>query len=314
MYSPIIIFVYNRKDKLEKLIKSLIKNHESKYSELYIFSDSYKSENDRIKVNEVREYIDKLRSINAFKNVVINKSETNKGLSKSIIEGVSEVLNKYDKAIIIEDDNIVSPDFIDYMNRGLEFYRFDSRIWAISGYSRNITFPYDYNHDIYLMQRISSYSWATWKDRWDLTKWDIEDIYPSYLFDYKKRKIFSKCGEDRPLMLDALICKKVNSWAIRFEYSMVENNAFSVLPCVSRVKCNGNDGSGTHSKKENHIFDTILSDGKNMVQFETIEQDERIREEFIKPYKSKFLRRLFKNSDYILYYYFKMFKKIFANY
>ena len=166
-----------------------------------------------------------------------------------------------------------------------------------------MSFPSDYKHDVFIMQRISSYAWASWKDRWNKCIWNIDDYYPSFLFNIKERKGFAKCGDDRPLMLDAQVCGKVNSWAIRFEYSMFTNNMYSVLPCLSRTVCSGNDGSGTHSKAENHIFDTISSDGTNKIVLEHLTQDERIRNEFIKPYKNNWKRKMLGNIDFVFSYF-----------
>ena len=302
MYAPIIVFAYNRADRVEKLIDSLSKNPEAIESQLYIFSDGAKSEAGAEKVEAVRRYIDTVPAMKLFADVHIVKAEKNKGLANSIIDGVTYVMNEHGKAIIIEDDNVVAPDFLDYMNRGLEYYKDDPKIWAISGFSREMTFPDDYNHDIYVMQRISSYTWASWQDRWEKTEWNVPD-YPRFLFDRKARRRFAECGEDRPLMLDAQMCGKISSWAIRFEYSMVKNDMYSVLPCVSRAVCSGNDGSGTHSTKAIDTFNAFLSDGSKLARFENLIQDERIREEFVKPYKRKIKRKLLGNADFIFMYF-----------
>lgn len=303
MYAPIIIFVYNRPERLCKLVESLSKNPEAIKSEVYFFSDGAKNEAAKSKVEEVRRYIDKISKLKLFKQVHVFKSKKNKGLAASIIDGVSMVMERHGNAIIIEDDNVLASDFLDYMNRGLEYYRNDPQIWAISGFSRKMNFPEGYNHDIYIMQRISSYTWASWSDRWNKTEWDIGKFYPKFLWNKKKRKEFDECGADRSLMLDAQVCNKVNSWAIRFEYSMILNGMYSVQPCISRSLCNGNDGSGTHSKSPSTEFDAQLSDGIKKVEFESLQQDERIREEFIRPYRCSFKRKLIGNWDYKLKYY-----------
>lgn len=305
MYAPIIIFVYNRVDRVKQLVESLSKNLEAKDSELYIFSDGAKSESGMQRVEEVRDYVEGIPKMGLFKNVFIDKAIKNRGLAESIIYGVSRVMNQFGKAIIIEDDNMVAPDFLDYMNRGLDFYENDSSVWAIGGFSRNMKFPIDYKYDVFCAQRISSYTWASWKDRWDKTEWNIEKYYPEFLWNRIARKKFDEWGEDRSLMLDAQMCGTISSWAIRFEYTMVQNDMYCVLPCISKAECSGNDGSGTHGDKVIHDFDTKMSDGSKRVKFEKVEPDERIRQEFIKPYMRKWKRKIFGNIDFKVLYYKK---------
>ena len=56
-----------------------------------------------------------------FKRVIIEESSKNKGLAKSIIEGVSEIINQYGKAIVVEDDLITAPDFFDIYGKCIRF-------------------------------------------------------------------------------------------------------------------------------------------------------------------------------------------------
>ena len=112
--SPIILFTYRRIPK--ETIESLLKNKESKTSELFIFSDGYKNEIDKKDVLEVRKY---LKTIKGFKEVTVIEREKNWGLAKNIINGVSEIIDKYGKVIVLEDDVVVSDDFLEYMNESL---------------------------------------------------------------------------------------------------------------------------------------------------------------------------------------------------
>ena len=304
MLAPIIIFVYNRLDYVKNVVASLVQNKDAKDSDVFIFSDGPKNENAAPKVAAVREYLDELAKAHPFQNLTVVKAEQNKGLAKSIIDGVTRVMNEYGKAIIVEDDTVVSKDFLDYMNRGLEYYKADDKIWAIGGYSRSLKSAQAQPQDIYLTQRISSYTWASWKDRWDKVDWEMK-YYPKFFFRLKERKQFAMWGDDRPYMLDAQACGKISSWAIRFEYSMMANNMYAILPAYSRAVCNGNDGSGTHSQKANHDFDTVLYEGEKPAEFTDVEIKEEIRQEFIQPFKKSWKRKLVHNWDFLLAYYKK---------
>jgi hypothetical protein len=52
-------------------------------------------------VEAVRKYI---HSISGFKSVTIIEREKNWGLAPSIIDGVTNIVNKYGKIIVLEDD------------------------------------------------------------------------------------------------------------------------------------------------------------------------------------------------------------------
>ena len=146
-----------------------------KRQDLYIFSDNAKNESAINKVEEVRKIIHDTAWENYFRTINIKEADKNKGLANSVISGVTEVINTFGRVIVVEDDNRVSCDFLDYMNRALDFYDDCSDIGFIGAYTPPIDIPADYKHDVFVMGRGSSYAWATWKEIWDLVDWDVSD-------------------------------------------------------------------------------------------------------------------------------------------
>ncbi len=254
---PIAIFVYSRPEHTRNMIESLAKNNLAKESNVYIFSDNAKQEKNVNDVKKVREYIDEIPAMNYFKTVTITKAEKNKGLAKSVIEGVTELINKYGKVIVIEDDLILSKYYLEYMNEALEFYEKDNRIWSISGYNSQIEIPKNYRKDIYLGYRGCSWGWATWKDRWNTVDWYVKD-YKKFKHNIHRRRKFNKGGPDMAQMLDAQMNNLIDSWAIRWCYEQSKQNKFTIYPVKSLVINQGLDGSGTHSGVTKN-FDTLLT-------------------------------------------------------
>ena len=111
--APVVLFVYNRPFHTKLVVDSLLKNHLAKDTELFIFSDGPRNEDAVPKVDEVREYI---YSVEGFAKVEIVCSDVNRGLSGSIVEGVTQLVNRYGKVIVLEDDLKTSPFFLTYMN------------------------------------------------------------------------------------------------------------------------------------------------------------------------------------------------------
>ena len=277
MPAPVILFVYSRPKHVSEVINALMKNKEAKESSLYIFSDGPKNEKAKRGVEEVREYIRGIKDKNAFKDVTVFESAENKGLANSVISGVSRVIKEHGKAIIIENDAVCAKDFLEFMNSALEFYEKNEKVWFIGGYAPDISVPKDYKHDVFMNGRGSSYAWATWKDRWEKVDWEVSD-YNRFKINFLKRHRFNKYGKDRSQMLDAQMHGKIDSWAIRFSYAMFCNNMYAILPVHSRIKCIGNDGSGTHCGNS-HQFDVRIEDYRHKIKMENVEPDERIRRE-----------------------------------
>jgi len=111
-------------------VEALKKNELAQESELFIFSDGWKNEDDKPKVLEVRDY---LKTIDGFKKVTIIEKDKNWGLANNIIDGVSKIVNEYDKVIVLEDDLMTSPYFLKYMNEALKRYKDEEKVMHISG-------------------------------------------------------------------------------------------------------------------------------------------------------------------------------------
>jgi GT2 family glycosyltransferase len=130
-FAPVILFAYNRPNHIKRTINSLLKNKGASQSDFFVFSDAPRREEDKLKVDQVREY---LRTVNQFKSVTIIEREFNYGLGKNIIDGVTGILANYGKVIVLEDDLIASPYFLEYMNEGLDMYENDYNVISIHGY------------------------------------------------------------------------------------------------------------------------------------------------------------------------------------
>ena len=242
--SPIIIFAFNRLESLKACITSLLVNVEAKDSDLFVYVDGPRpnKSGEFEKVKEVQEYVKK---IEGFKTLNCHFATTNKGLAASVISGVTEVINQYGKAIVVEDDLVVGKNFLSFMNQGLEKYENNKKVFSVCGYSNAVKVPKNYTYDSYFCTRSSSWGWATWKDRWNSVDWKLDDWN-------KVKKYASQFnqwgGSDCFKMLNDWKNGRNQSWAIRFCYSQFIQDKLSVFPTISKVKNDGFDGKGTNCK------------------------------------------------------------------
>lgn len=253
-YSPIALFTYNRFHHTVQTIHSLQKNHLANKSDLYIFSDAGKDEEDKKTVEKIR---NTLKNIKGFKSITIKENSENKGLANSIINGLNFLFSNYDRVIVLEDDLISSPHFLSYMNNALSFYQ-PEEIWSISGYSPIIKIPQKYTFNTYVAPRNCSWGWATWKQNWIKTDWNITD-FELFICNTNERKKFESGGNDLSVMLLKQYKNSINSWSIRFNYAAFKYNKPTIYPINTMIKNMGVDGSGTNMKSSNK-YDVVLGD------------------------------------------------------
>ncbi len=258
--APIALFTYNRPDHTKQAVESLLKNEEAKYSDLYIFSDGPKNEKAVEGVKANREYIHSLKVANdnvnedvnspslnregrdgSFRFITIIEREKNWGLAENLIAGITEIVNKYGRVIVVEDDLILSPYFLQFMNEALEKYADDDRVSAISGFLEPIDAELE---DTFFLRYFDCWGWATWDRAWKLFNPDPKSLLRKIRWKTKEFNVGGYGG-----FYGMLYCQKVgliDSWAIRFYASSFVANKLVLFPYESLVLQNGLDGTGTH--------------------------------------------------------------------
>jgi len=289
--TPIILTIYNRPEHTKRTLEALKANTLAKDSILYIYADGYKEEEDKEEVLNTREVV---KDVKGFKEVHVVERDKNIGLANSIIGSVTEVINKHGKVILLEDDLVTSPVFLEYMNNMLDRYEKEKKVFSITGfgYPDNLMkIPSDYNYDVYFVPRAGSWGWATWKDRWNKADWVIED-FEEFKKDKKMRKEFNKGGDDMSDMLIRQMEGKIDSWAIRWCYTLFKNNAYCIYPIKSYVDNIGMDGSGVHCTEIESFENTYLNQGVNIKTPPEI----NINELILKNFRSVFQRNLINDT------------------
>lgn len=248
--APIAIFCYNRLDHLVHTIESLKLNYLSDQSEIYIFSDGAKDSNSILQVEKVREYINDL---DGFKSISVIESSINKGLSRSIIEGVTHVLSKYDRLIVLEDDLVSSKYFLTFMNDALNIYKNNNEVSCINGYS----YPIKNLPNTFFLKGADCWGWGTWKDDWKLFEEDGKKL----LNKIKAKNLvhefnFYSLTRNFKMLADQIIGKN-DSWAIRWHASLFLKNKLCLFPGKTLIKNIGFDNTGTHGKTHS-IYDNEI--------------------------------------------------------
>lgn len=250
-YAPIVLFTYNRADHTRMAVESLLQNVEAKDSDLYIYSDGAKSEAKALGVEKNRKYI---HTITGFKTVTIIERDSNWGLAKSLITGITEIVNKYDEVIVVEDDLIVSPYFLRYMNEALEKYRDDDRVGSVSAFLNPISVQ---PTEPFFLRYFACWGWATWKRAWNLFNPDTKALLKQLRWKTREYNI-----DGAGPFYGILYCDKVGlneSWAARFYASCFLAGKIHLFPNRSMTIQTGMDGSGTNCGIGSDLSDMQLS-------------------------------------------------------
>ena len=278
-YAPIVLFAFNRLEPLKACVASLLNNSEASETDLVVYVDGPRANRDgeAEKVEEVRKFV---KGITGFKTVESHFSEVNKKLGPSIIAGVTEVINRYGRAIVIEDDLIASNNMLAFVNQGLKHYEKVQEVFSISAYTNIVKIPNGYPYDAYFCPRSTSWGWATWKDRWDSVDWELKD----WGTVEANAKAFNRWGgSDCFGMLKGWHEGRNQSWAIRFCYNQFVQDRQSLFPIISKIDNEGFDGSGTNCTVYNRFkFDFDESETKEFSFPDSFEVNSQLRKEAMK--------------------------------
>ena len=243
--APIVLFVYNRPWHTKRTVEALKNNELAGESDLFIFADNTIDEKNKESVDSVRNFV---KTIDGFTTVKIVERETNFGLANNVISGVTEVIDKNSKVIVLEDDIVCARTYLKYMNKLLSYYQTNEKIYSVTGYSYPIKIPVNYKYDVYFSPRASSWGWGTWKDRWEKVDWEVKD-YSNFIKNPQLIKSFNSGGDDLTKMLKQQMNGVIDSWSIIWSYEHFKNNSYCVFPTKSRLRNIGADSSGIHTNK-----------------------------------------------------------------
>ena len=238
--APVVVFSYMRVDHLRRSIESLLANPESASTDVTFYCDAAKRPEHESQVSEVRSYVD---SVTGFRTVTRIYRETNKGLASSVIEGVTQMLESHGRVIVLEDDLVLSPHFLRFMNDGLDRYEHDNRVASIHGYvyPTGAALP-----ETFFLRGADCWGWATWSRAWG----NFERNGSRLLAELRARRLNHDFDFDGQFpytgMLEDQITGRNSSWAILWHVSCYLRGLLTLYPGRTLVKNIGNDSSGTH--------------------------------------------------------------------
>lgn len=295
--APVVIFVYNRLDNTRETIEALKSNYLAKETDVYVFSDGPKTEKNKKSVNDVRNY---LKTVTGFKSFNVIERKENFYLERNVIEGTTEIINKFGKVIVLEDDGVSAKYFLTFMNNALDFYENEQKVMHIATFTF-IKMPEDYNKAFFWRySENTGGGWGTWKNRWEKFVWfQTEEEGLSALNDEQKNRI----QLDGTFNCLSSLKSKPIPWDICWYIAIIRNNGLAVNSPVPLIRNNGLFG-GTHFSSINKIlgksaFEISLSDKENIILDSNIVENKEALE-LLKEFYDKMGKR---KRDKVLHYF-----------
>lgn len=241
VYAPVMIPTLNRYNHLKNCVESLANCTGADKTELYISVDYPPSDKYRVGYKEVLDYVGS--GIKGFKQVHIFIQKHNLGVAnfKFLRE---QIASKHDRIILTEDDNVFSPNFLEYVNKGLEKYKDNDRIWGICAYNYPIDMPQSYcdKYNYYYSHEYSAWGVGYFIDRFNASQ-DIRNVdYGRKILKRYWRKI---TWSARAMLVESLDNKKFIGDLYRTLY-LIEKDMYCVFPTENLVVNKGHDGSGVN--------------------------------------------------------------------
>jgi len=290
IYAPVLIITLNRYEHFKRCVESLSACTDADKTDLYIAFDYPANENHWEGYWRIEDYLTKIQG---FKSVIIFKRSENFGPVKNHLEAQSKIFETYDRIILSEDDNEFSPNFLDFVNKGLNKYKDNSSIFSVSGYNYPLKIPQNYNSNIYIWCGFSAWGVGLWRDKWQKIDWNVYSALQEVRIFLKNYKQVYKLNKIANHYVPALILMLKNNVFHGDGYICLyqfQNNMNSIFPTISRVRNMGHDGSGVNCKIVNYDIykeQKIYMDSKSYSLHSEIMQNKSI---------NNILRLFFKNS------------------
>ena len=252
-YAPMIIPTLCRYESFVRCIESLRKNCWAKYTDVYIGLDYPKKETHIEGYEKIKEYLS--QEFTEFKSFNVLVGKKNIGAKKNEEKLIKECFKNHDNYIYAEDDIEFSPNFLEYMDRMLDIYKYDESVIAVSGYSQPIKLTVKSGANAIKQQlQASVWGYGTWKNKIKqisryLSRSKLAEKFVTVYLSGKLNKMTDWAIKDYiSLTVEGVsknsYLKQITDISLRI-FLTVEDK-YIIMPTVSKTRNLGFDGNGIY--------------------------------------------------------------------
>lgn len=251
---PVLIGTCNRYEHFRKLVQSLARCYGAADLDLYValdapFSPEVTKENKKI--------LKFCNQKHGFKKVTILKRKRNLGPTKNFESALKKIFLTYPAAIILEDDNVVSKNFLLYMNQASRYFWEDRNCLGISAYSvttKSKRFLTDIYRDFYY----SGWGVVHFRGRGP-SAFSGRSVLPDPVFLSASKLI--KCLRIAPhifrIYMEGFLQGRTHG-DIQFSIYALKHRGYFVHPVNTKTINHGLDGSGVRCGRDSMDLPTAM--------------------------------------------------------
>lgn len=246
--TAVLFLVFNRLDTTKKVFEVI---REAKPPRLYVAADGAreKIKSEAEKVQAVRDFI--MQNIDWECEVKTLFRDQNLGCKYAVSDAITWFFENEEQGIILEDDCLPSQSFFWYCEDLLERYKYDERIFLISGY--NMQNKWQKVDESYFFSNYGGiWGWACWSRAWKHYDVDMKDINKFINFDHFVNLLGEEQGKLRQKMIyESIVINKMNTWDYQWAYARHKNNGLACVPIKSLIENIGFGADATHTSGVN---------------------------------------------------------------
>lgn len=228
---PVALIFFNRDDTLKSVFEQVRK---AKPSKLFLIQDGAR-ENREDDIEGIAACRKVVENVDWECEIYKNYSEENLGCGRRVSSGISWVFESVDRAIILEDDCVIEPTFINFCDELLEKYKDDERVAMISALNHFV--DWDCGDNSYFFAKTGAIAaWATWKRVWDNFDFTIKDYNDDYVKKVIKSSFNHKYAANARMKNWQSIYErgqkgeKIRYWGPQFGFLKYRTSALSIVP------------------------------------------------------------------------------------
>jgi len=278
--APIAFIVFNRPDHTRRALESISLNIEAKDSDLFVFIDGPRRAQDKKLIEEVKKIV---LERPWCKRVKIFESQENRGSTNQIIHGTTLLCKEFGRAIILEDDILLSRHCLTFFNTALHKYERKEKVMVVCGYMYPVGFQ---SAGSFFMRGVGNWGWGTWQRAWQHFEPDGKKLLDMVQQNNLEYDFNFQNSINQLRILKRQIKGKVDSWAIRWYATVMLRGGLTLFPDQSLTQNIGFDGTGTNTYKST-IYDTELMKGPVESYPNVIEESPELLDATVKYFRKK---------------------------